>query len=245
MPQKRNPYALSIIRGASGTLIGRLDRLPRGDQEPVGPQRQPHLRLRRGAPRPRPRHADHAADQRRRPGPDRQQGAHVGGARGGFARPPTSPSTSCRPAGSTTAPPTRSGQRSARPRDGLRGVDLDGARLDAAAAEAGSPRRRSPSWTSRPRSTPRRSSGAGNPAGGAPRTWCARHGQGVRGRGGRRPHRDQVTARRVRRGRGRRAGRSRAAFSPASGGRVRCPRRARAACRWRCSAAAGSGRSRW
>jgi hypothetical protein len=24
MPQKRNPYALSIIRGASGTLIGRL-----------------------------------------------------------------------------------------------------------------------------------------------------------------------------------------------------------------------------
>src|SRR5260370_5762382 len=24
MPQKRNPYALSIIRGAAGTLIGRL-----------------------------------------------------------------------------------------------------------------------------------------------------------------------------------------------------------------------------
>ena len=24
MPQKRNPYALSIVRGASGTLIGRL-----------------------------------------------------------------------------------------------------------------------------------------------------------------------------------------------------------------------------
>ena len=38
------------------------DRLPRGDQEPVGAQRQPHLRLRRGAARARPGRADHPAD---------------------------------------------------------------------------------------------------------------------------------------------------------------------------------------
>ena len=63
MPQKRNPYSLSIVRGASGVLIGRLTGLPRRDQEPLGAQRQPDLRLRRGAARARPRDPDHPADE--------------------------------------------------------------------------------------------------------------------------------------------------------------------------------------
>ena len=78
MPQKRNPYALSIVRGAVGRADRPADRLPRRHQEPVRAQRQLHLRLRRGAPRAGSRAAGHPADDRR--------GAHAAGQPGPDAR---------------------------------------------------------------------------------------------------------------------------------------------------------------
>ena len=38
MPQKRNPYALTMVRGEAGVLIGRRHRDARVGQEPVGAQ---------------------------------------------------------------------------------------------------------------------------------------------------------------------------------------------------------------
>ena len=65
MPQKRNPYALTMVRGEAGVLIGRADRDARAGQEPVGAQRQPDLRLRRGAARAGPGRPGDPADGRR------------------------------------------------------------------------------------------------------------------------------------------------------------------------------------
>ena len=48
MPQKRNPYALPVLRGGAATLIGQADRDPRDRPHPVGADRQLVVRLRRG-----------------------------------------------------------------------------------------------------------------------------------------------------------------------------------------------------
>ena len=68
MPQKRNPYALSIVRGAAGTLIGRLTGL---------------LAVAK-TPRPGPRAADHAPVGRRGPHPGGERGPDAGRARVGL-----------------------------------------------------------------------------------------------------------------------------------------------------------------
>ena len=62
MPQKRNPYALSIVRGASGVVIGRLTGFLAVAKRPVRAQRQSDLRLRRGAAGTGPVDPRHAAD---------------------------------------------------------------------------------------------------------------------------------------------------------------------------------------
>ena len=108
MPQKRNPYALSIIRGASGTLIGRLSGFlavvkspsARSDNLIYAYGEVPRaLDLALRTTRLTDRRGAHPAGQRRPDG--RGAGPRV------TPRPPTWPSTSCRPAASTTAPPTR------------------------------------------------------------------------------------------------------------------------------------------
>ena len=55
-------------------------RLPGGGEDPIGPQRQPDLRLRRGTSVPRARPAGHPADDRRGPTLQVNAGADVGGA---------------------------------------------------------------------------------------------------------------------------------------------------------------------
>ena len=78
-----------------------------GGQDPVGPQRQPHLRLRGGAAGPRPGAADHRADRGRGPHAHGQLRPHGGTCwKPASRRPPTWPSSSCRTAGWTTGPPT-------------------------------------------------------------------------------------------------------------------------------------------
>ena len=54
MPQKRNPYALVVIRGAAATLLGRAAGHAGLAAHAVGPHRQPAVRLRRAVRRGRP-----------------------------------------------------------------------------------------------------------------------------------------------------------------------------------------------
>ena len=109
MPQKRNPYALSIVRGASGVLIGRLTGFLAVIKSPSA--RSDNLIFAYGEV---PRALDLA---RRVTAPDDRRGAHPAGqrrpdargARSGLLavdRPGRAPH--CRPATSTTAPPTSS-----------------------------------------------------------------------------------------------------------------------------------------
>ena len=55
MPQKRNPYALVVIRGAAAHAARPGDRRAGDPAHAVGPHRQPALRLRRGLRRGRAR----------------------------------------------------------------------------------------------------------------------------------------------------------------------------------------------
>ena len=246
MPQKRNPYALTMVRGAAGVLIGRATGMSALAKSPSA--RSDNLIFAYGEV---PRALELATRTTRLMAgvvrdltvdAERMRAALYGG----FAQ--------AADLAEHLMATVRLDYRSA--------YDLVGAAVRRAAAEGlagstspartstrprprpGSPHRRSPSWTSRPRSTPRRSSGAGRPAGAPPRTSCAawprsarprrtpsapRSGHGATGSPRPRPPCWQKPGR----------------LSPASGGRAPCPPRARAACRWRCSAGAGSGRSRW
>ena len=139
MPQKRNPYALTMVRGAAGVLIGRATGMVGAGQEPVRAQRQPDLRLRRGAPRPGAGHAGDTADGRvvrdLTVDAERMRAALYGG----FAQAAdlaehlmATVGLDYRSAYDLVGAAVR---RAAA--EGLRGVDLTGAHLDAAAAEAG------------------------------------------------------------------------------------------------------------
>ena len=66
MPQKRNPYALVVLRGGAGTLIGRATGVLADPAHAVGPHRQPALRVRRGRRRGRARGAAAAPGRRGR-----------------------------------------------------------------------------------------------------------------------------------------------------------------------------------
>ena len=57
MPQKRNPYALVVIRGGARTLLGRATGVLATPADAVGPDRQPAVRVRRGRRRGRARDA--------------------------------------------------------------------------------------------------------------------------------------------------------------------------------------------
>ena len=85
---------LTMVRGAAGVLIGRATGMSGAGQEPVRAQRQPDLRLRRGAPRPGAGHAGDAADGRggQRTSPWTPS-ACARRSTAGSRRPPTSPST--------------------------------------------------------------------------------------------------------------------------------------------------------
>ena len=141
MPQKRNPYSLSIVRGASGVLIGRADRLPRRRQEPVRAQRQPDLRLRRGAAGAGPRDPGHPADDRRRAHPGGQRRADgPAGSTTATPRRPTSASSSSRQCGVDYRSAYDVVGRTVREasRQGIPGRHITGAMLDEAAiAETG------------------------------------------------------------------------------------------------------------
>ena len=67
MPQKRNPYALVVLRGGAGTLIGRATGVLATQRTPSGPHRQPALRLRRGRRRGRAGRAHCCASPPRSP----------------------------------------------------------------------------------------------------------------------------------------------------------------------------------
>ena len=64
MPQKKNPYSLAFVRGAAGVLIGRLTAMASRRPHAHRPARQPHIRLRRGAPVLRPGRPDGALGRR-------------------------------------------------------------------------------------------------------------------------------------------------------------------------------------
>ena len=132
--------AQPVLAGDRARRVGRADRaadrIPRGGQEPVGAQRQPDLRLRRGAAGAGPVDPGHPADDRR--------GAHPAGQRrpdGGGARRRLHPGHRPervhrrRPAASTTAAPTSwSAGPCARPAGaGIPGRHITGAMLDEAA----------------------------------------------------------------------------------------------------------------
>ncbi len=86
MPQKRNPYALVVIRGAAGTLLGRATGVLATQRTPSGPHGQPALRLRRGraerssSPRARstsPRRSRRACASTARPARERWPSSHA------------------------------------------------------------------------------------------------------------------------------------------------------------------------
>ena len=137
MPQKRNPYALSIIRGTAGTADRPAGRAARGGQDPVRAQRQPHLRLRRGAQGARPRAACHPADHRRGPHARGQRRTDAQALDSGFSQSTDLAEYIMQTCGIDYRSAYRMVGHAVRQAsaDGLRGADIDGAMLDAAAAE--------------------------------------------------------------------------------------------------------------
>ena len=77
MPQKRNPYATVDHPGSQWGADRPDERLPGRGQEPVGPQRQPDLRLRRDPQGPRLHHPGERPHHRSGENPERQRRAHV------------------------------------------------------------------------------------------------------------------------------------------------------------------------
>ena len=109
MPQKRNPYALPVIRGAAGTLIGRAAELAATQRTPSG--RTDNLLYAYGDTADAVKLATDAVE----PGGRGRRGARArrGGARAsrcatGSRWPRTSPRRSCSRRASTTAPATAS-----------------------------------------------------------------------------------------------------------------------------------------
>ncbi len=113
MPQKRNPYALVVIRGARGHAARPRDRRARHPAHAVRAHGQPALRLRRGLRRGRSRHPRRRPRGRHRREPaDRPRGVRAGAARelrAGHRRrrgplPSSTASTTARRTASSAAP---------------------------------------------------------------------------------------------------------------------------------------------
>ena len=184
----------------------------RAGQEPVGAQRQPDLRLRRGAAGAGPGHPGDPADGRRGRRADRATPTGCTPRwRPVSRRPPTWPSTSWSPPGWTTARPTTWSAACVRraAAAGLRGVDITGAMLDEVAAElaAADPNRAPTPAFARNRSVRRARSAGDRALPELPRRCRPRrragHGRGLSGCGGHRAGRGAGPARRLRAGRGR------------------------------------------
>ena len=110
MPQKRNPYALVVIRGAAGTLLGRATGVLATQRTPVRAHGQPALRLRRGRAARSTSPPRVARPRRRRHGEPahRPRGLRARARRELRAWPPTSPRSCASSTASTTARRTAS-----------------------------------------------------------------------------------------------------------------------------------------
>ena len=209
MPQKRNPYALSMVRGESGMLSAGPP-VPRAGQEPVGAQRQPDLRLRRGAARAGPggraTRLMAGVVGRLRVDADRMYAA----LESGFAQAAdlaeylmVSAGLDYRSAYDLVGVCVRRAAAA-----GLRGVDITGEMLDAAAAELAAADPDRPARRVRRRGSVHRARSAGDRAVPELARWRgpgrgARHGRGLPGRRHGRARRRPRPARRLRAGRGR------------------------------------------